>query len=120
VTGLCEHCGASFEIELIHNGFNDSSYAYCGDCGMTAILSAYSKRWPAGVQWTYAEIAPEMERHSLLCECGGNLPRVIRRDVRNATKFFRPTKSPTTSKCSHPVPPKDGAGNAVGRDFIAL
>jgi len=38
---------------------------------MTALLNAYSKRRPADVKWTHAEIAPEMEEHLRSCECGG-------------------------------------------------
>jgi hypothetical protein len=75
VIGSCEHCGASFEVKLIHNSFNDSSYAYCGDCGRTAILFAYSKRWPDSVKWTHAEIANEMEPYLLPCQCGGKFSK---------------------------------------------
>jgi hypothetical protein len=75
VIGSCEHCGASFEVKLIHNSVNDSSYAYCGDCGRTAILFACSKRWPDSVKWTHAEIANEMEPYLLPCQCGGKFSK---------------------------------------------
>jgi transcription elongation factor Elf1 len=39
--GKCEHCGESFSYRLIHNGFNESAYAYCGTCGMTALLDGW-------------------------------------------------------------------------------
>jgi hypothetical protein len=93
MTGSCEHCGASFEVALIHNGFNDSSYAYCSNCGKTAILSGWSKNWPNGVKCTQAEIAPEMGQYLLACECGG--------------KFFKGS-SPRCPKCGQ-VLSADGA-----------
>jgi hypothetical protein len=36
--GDCEHCKKKFGYYLIHNGFNDSAYAYCDTCGSTALL----------------------------------------------------------------------------------
>lgn len=38
--GTCEECGRDFPYYLVHNGFNDSAYAYCEDCGQTALLAA--------------------------------------------------------------------------------
>ncbi len=106
VTGSCEHCGESFAIKIFHNGFGDSSYAYCGACGKTAILSCWDIRWPKGVKCTLAEIAPEMERYLLPCDCGGkfskgNSPRcpkcqqVISAD--KATRYIE-AQSPGTAK----------------------
>ena len=75
MTGMCEHCCETFEIELFHNGFGDTSYAYCDTCGMTTILSAWHKQWPSGVKCTQAEIAPEMEPHLGTCGCGGKFAK---------------------------------------------
>ena len=75
MTGSCEHCHASFDVKLVHNGFNDTSYAYCSDCGKTALLNIYSKRWPRGIAWTYAEMPPEMEQYLQPCECGGRFSK---------------------------------------------
>ena len=75
MTGTCEHCRAQFAIEIFHNGFGDTSYAYCETCGRTAILSSWNKRWPKGVKCTQAEIAPEMEPHLQHCECGGRFTK---------------------------------------------
>jgi len=61
--GTCKHCGLIFEVKLIHNGFNYSSYAYCDTCGITALLSGWAKRWPQGVEFIQAEIPVEMEAH---------------------------------------------------------
>lgn len=71
MTGTCELCNKQFEFELLHNGFADTSYAYCNDCGNVAVLSAWNGRWPAGVKCTQAEIATEMEQHLEACACGG-------------------------------------------------
>jgi len=67
--------GASFEIKIFHNGFGNSSYAYCSNCGRTAILSGWSKRWPSGVKCTQAEIAAAMEQYLVPCECGGKFSK---------------------------------------------
>lgn len=75
MTGTCDQCGEKFKIEIFHNGFGDSSYAYCDTCGMTAILSGWHKQWPPGVKCTQAEIASEMEPYLKLCECGGRFAK---------------------------------------------
>ena len=41
--GTCEHCGYVFAYQLIHNGFNRPCYAYCAECGMTALLDTERK-----------------------------------------------------------------------------
>jgi hypothetical protein len=71
VTGTCEHCNNTFGLELLHCGFGDCSYAYCDSCGKTALLSGWSKKWPAGIKCTQAEIPAEMEAHLEDCSCGG-------------------------------------------------
>ena len=70
--GSCESCGASFEYSLIHNGFNDSAYAYCDRCGGAALLSAWSDKAPAGVRLrVHGEIQPEIIGLLSGCTCGG-------------------------------------------------
>src|SRR5262249_5163152 len=71
MTGKCEHCTRSFDLDLLHCGFGDCSYAYCDSCGKTALLSGWSKEWPAGVKCTQAEICADMEPHLEGCSCGG-------------------------------------------------
>jgi hypothetical protein len=87
-TGTCSQCNATFSIEIFHNGFGDTSYAYCGACGMTAILSGWSKLWPQGVKLTQAEITLEMETHLQACGCGGR---------------FAKGNSPRCPKCKSPL-----------------
>ena len=73
--GTCDQCGEKFKIEIFHNGFGDSSYAYCDTCGMTAILSGWHKHWPSGIKCTQAEITGEMEPYLQPCECGGRFTK---------------------------------------------
>jgi hypothetical protein len=68
--GMCEHCGGNFPYALLHNGFNESAYAYCGSCGMTTVLDAC--KVPEGIQIQFhAVIKLEDEGLLLPCECGG-------------------------------------------------
>jgi hypothetical protein len=69
--GKCERCAHTFDLELIHCGFVDCSYAYCGSCGKTGLLSAWSNQWPSGVKCTQAEISADMEPYLDSCSCGG-------------------------------------------------
>jgi len=73
--GTCDKCGESFKFEIFHNGFGDTSYAYCDTCGMTAILSGWHRQWPSSVKCTQAEIAPEMQPYLKPCECGGRFAK---------------------------------------------
>ena len=68
--GNCEHCNRTFGYSLVHNGFNGSSYAYCGTCGLTAILGEW--RVPRGVSVPpFAPISREVESLLQPCSCGG-------------------------------------------------
>jgi hypothetical protein len=75
MTGKCGDCGGAFDLELLHCGFGDCSYAYCDRCGKTAILSGWDKRWPKGIKLTQAEIPVEMESHLAPCDCGGKFTK---------------------------------------------
>lgn len=68
----CAHCSARFGYFLVHNGFNDSAYAYCDTCGKTAILSGWAKNIPADVGLPmHQPITPAIETHLDACSCGG-------------------------------------------------
>lgn len=70
--GKCTNCSQEFTYWLIHNGFNDSAYAYCDRCGKTAILSAWSDKIPKDSPINLHEkINPDVEPFLSLCECGG-------------------------------------------------
>ena len=68
--GKCEHCKATFEYRLVHNGFNESAFAYCDHCGRAAILKF--RDWPNSLPNPLpGPILPEVEPAILPCECGG-------------------------------------------------
>ncbi len=67
----CEKCGRSSKYQLLHAGFSDAAYAYCRDCGMTAVLSAYGAvRPPVHVTW-FEAVSSEAAAYLLPCPCGG-------------------------------------------------
>jgi hypothetical protein len=69
--GKCEHCSSRFAYRLIHNGFNDSAYAYCDKCGCTALISTVLPR-PQGIpELNYEHIGSDIERFLKPCVCGG-------------------------------------------------
>ena len=74
--GSCDGCHGEFRYFLVHNGFNDSSYAYCSDCGLLATLSHWSDRYPAGIKSEYGLISEEMAETLEKCECGGSFTRM--------------------------------------------
>lgn len=55
--GVCEHCKQRFEYYLIHNGFNESAYAYCAACSTTALLDRWKVPKGIEVNW-YGAITP--------------------------------------------------------------
>src|SRR5262245_17836915 len=70
--GECSACHSSFEYQLIHNGFNDTAYAYCDTCGSTALLSCWYPRSPPGSGLTvHGPISAEVEPLLMSCSCGG-------------------------------------------------
>ena len=87
--GNCENCKKQFGYYLIHNGFNDSDYAYCDACGLTALLDGW--KVPKGIHMIpHQNITPEIEPHLVLCSCGG---------------FFRSGASPRCPNCQQPLSP---------------
>lgn len=58
-TARCESCSEGFTYFLVHNGFNDSAYAYCDTCGMTALLSGWSKKIPEGLNLKIQQVISE-------------------------------------------------------------
>src|SRR5690348_17402033 len=94
--GECEHCGKQFGYYLIHSGFNDSFYAYCSDCGMTADLSIYSNRMPKLPKdcHPFREICAELEPYIEACGCGGR---------------FKKGSSPRCPHCKQPLSAEDAA-----------
>jgi hypothetical protein len=85
-TGTSEHCAFNFPYSLVHNGFNDSAFAYCDSCGATCILSAWSKDIPSGAGFTahHGPVSPSTEGFLAPCDCGGR---------------FRANASPRCPRC---------------------
>ena len=71
-TGLCASCGERFEYQLIHNGFNDTAFAYCDTCGMSTLLSCWYDHIPPEARLkVHGPVNPEVERLLEPCACGG-------------------------------------------------
>lgn len=71
--GTCEHCRAQFWYSLVHNGFNDSAFAYCDSCGRVAILSASCERIPEEADFhAHGPVSVDSEPWLQPCECGGS------------------------------------------------
>jgi hypothetical protein len=91
--GKCDQCGGSFSYDLIHNGFNESAYAYCDECGMLSILDGW--KIPDGVKLTiHRMITPDIEPLLAPCPCGGQ---------------FRAGAPPRCPHCRSPVSAKEAA-----------
>jgi hypothetical protein len=69
--GSCEHCNKKFGYYLVHNGFSNTSYAYCDVCGLAAILDGY--KVPQAVHMVlHQAITPDVESYLTPCRCGGS------------------------------------------------
>lgn len=93
--GKCDECGALFGYYLIHNGFNDSTYAYCDRCGCTAVLNLLAMEKRLGELPKLVVPIPErLESHLSPCQCGGR---------------FRTSGVPRCPRCRHPLSAKRAA-----------
>ena len=117
MVGTCEHCSKTFKIEIFHMGFAESSHAYCDACGMTAILSGWSKRWPKGVKCTQAEIADEMTSHLRACACGGKFTKGNSPRCPHCTQTLSPEKA---AEYIEPQSPGSAKGWHWGRTWHGL
>ena len=87
--GYCETCHKQFGYYLIHNGFNDSAYAYCDTCGEACLLNLW--HLPKGVEIKDYGVIPEsVEPFLKSCECRGT---------------FRKGASPRCSHCNSILSP---------------
>jgi hypothetical protein len=96
--GECEHCRSHFQYVLIHNGFNDSAYAYCDSCGKICFLNCWYNQIPKNAHLQVHKcITPELEPLLEFCSCGGHFkfgasPRcpTCRQELsaENATTYF--------------------------------
>lgn len=101
-TGTCDHCLKEFSYQLIHNGFNDSAYAYCDRCSYTVILSGWYaplRKLKHPVHF-HKRISPDVEPLLRPCPCGGT---------------FRHSADPKCPHCSEPLSP-DKAANFIEKN----
>jgi hypothetical protein len=70
--GTCDACAQQFSYDLVHNGFNDSAYAYCDRCGCTALISAWTAHPPDAPIKFQRAITEDVEPFLLGCSCGGH------------------------------------------------
>jgi hypothetical protein len=69
--GQCDKCDRTFGYYLINNGLNESCYAYCFRCGMTAVMDTnYEDRTSEGLP-RHRSITLKGERYLAPCVCGG-------------------------------------------------
>ena len=82
--GECNHCKKKFHYYLIHNGFNETMYAYCNKCGMTTFLHEYYSAIPQQCKTffkkkgRYERISKELEPFLEHCQCGGKFTRAAK------------------------------------------
>ncbi len=67
--GECTDCGESFAYRIYHNGFGDSSYAYCEECGALGSVS----HWAVGDDLVLERgpLGEDMIHLLPSCRCGG-------------------------------------------------
>ena len=70
-TGSCDHCAGTFRYQLIHNGFNDSAYAYCNQCSFTVLLSGWHTAAQRVKFKIHQRITSDIEVLLKPCPCGG-------------------------------------------------
>ena len=68
--GFVPHCGGAFRYRLIHNGFNDSAYAYCNRCSFTVLLSGWNHAAQRIGLRIHQRITPHVEALLKPCPCG--------------------------------------------------
>lgn len=93
--GVCKSCDASLGYCLIHNGFNESAFAYCDRCGTTALFDGWSKAIPVGADLkVHGPIGADVESLVRPCSCGGR---------------FRGAASPRCTRCYVALDPEEWA-----------
>ena len=101
--GTCETCAHQFSYDLLHNGFNESAYAYCDHCGCTALIDAWTSHPAEAPIKFHQAIGREVEPFLNSCSCGGH---------------FRAGAAPRCSNCNTSLAADAAAsyieGNAPG------
>lgn len=108
--GKCNNCLKNFGYTLIHNGFNETSYAYCDKCGKTAFFDSYSV--PEKLKKIFVEesrhhvLSNKLEKFIQPCDCSGNFkhnasprcPHCNGELSADSTREFIEKNSPATEK----------------------
>ena len=113
----CEHCGKSFGYQLIHNGFNESLYAYCDTCGMTALLDGMEIPKSITTIIQQGIITPEIEQNIMPCTCGG---RFTHNASPRCPKCLKPLSAEKATKWIESNAPGTGKGWRWQRNWIGL
>ena len=103
-SGQCESCGQAFYWYPIHNGFNNSFYAYCSRCGTTAILDFWGTpltRHPGVAKLVAGEIPNQIEDLLQPCSCGAR---------------FRAGSKPRCPHCGHELLPRAGPNGEAANE----
>ncbi|MCA0201294.1 MAG: hypothetical protein LCH56_10700 [Proteobacteria bacterium] len=69
--GVCEHCTQKFSYRLIHNGWSNTAYAYCDNCGCTALFHELGPVPTTARLKVQGRISGEIEQYLKPCACGG-------------------------------------------------
>jgi hypothetical protein len=69
--GTCEHCRATFDYYLVHNGFNDSTFGYCDRCGETVIVYSDNTGFDGAPVQSHHALPPTVQARLPSCSCGG-------------------------------------------------
>src|SRR5215470_18137165 len=70
--GECFQCSKKFSYDLVHNGFNSTSYAYCDRCGCTAFFDRYQTKPREVSVEPFRKIDSNVETNLRSCACGGH------------------------------------------------
>lgn len=90
--GKCDTCTDSFSYDLIHNGFNNSAYAYCDTCSRTALLDWYTR--PQGVTFEpFTRIDKAVEFRLKPCSSGGRFTVDAQPRCPTCQQVLSPTKA---------------------------
>lgn len=109
--GSCENCNQRFSYALIHNGFNDSAYAYCDTCGCVA-SSLLGREPPTASRFASTARLPRTSSGTLIDVAAGvSFELKHRRDARIADTHSRLMSPPDILRRMRQGPRKDGAGN---------
>ncbi len=92
-TGTCDKCGEAFQYYLIHNGFNESAFAYSDSDSYVALLDGW--KVPIGISLRpHDQIEQTIENYLSPSPLGG---------------LFRSGASPRCPSCNQPMDPEKAA-----------